>query len=221
MNSPASRQGNLVRYGVYLVGYLMVIGAIKLAFLGDKLHLWGMILFGVVALMILIFYVYRFNREERFFEKNEYKYSWLSNYRLIIILTLVIVAMRILISYLQSRGKIPAIHGLITYTVNTKTSIFWFMLVAQGVVINILQQYLANGFLFNYYFRLSDKMIGIAGMITSAMIFTVLNFHASLPILLIEFIFGMIFSWSYLYTQSLLMPVYLAVLNGVLAVILY
>lgn len=221
MNSPASRQGNLVRYGVYLVGYLMVIGAMKLAFLGDNLHLWGMILFGIVALMILIFYVYRFNREERFFEKNEYKYSWLSNYRLIIILTLVIVAMGILISYLQSRGKIPAIHGLITYTVNTKAPIFWFMIVAQGVVINVLQQYLANGFLFNYYFRLSDRMVGLAGMVTSALIFTALNFHASLAVLIIEFIFGMIFSWSYLYTQTMLMPIYLAVLNGVLAVILY
>lgn len=66
MNTPRSREGNVIRYAVYLAGYVAVFAVVKLVTRKSPVHIWDLILFGLVAAMILLFYVYRFNREQRF-----------------------------------------------------------------------------------------------------------------------------------------------------------
>jgi len=219
LNTPQSREGNVIRYAVYLAGYVAVFAVVKLVTRKSLVHIWDLILFGLVAAMILLFYVYRFNREQRFFAR-DFKLPWLGSLSTVVLLTLVITVTQISISYLQSYGRISHYDFQLIYAKSESVNMFWFLIVVQGIVLPILQEFLATGFLFNYAFRRNTKQVAIMGIIVSGLIFSLLNFQNSLLLFIIEAVYGMIFAWSYLYTQTLWMPIYLAVVSGVLTVIM-
>lgn len=219
MNTPQSREGNVIRYAVYLAGYVAVFAVVKLVTRKSPVHIWDLILFGLVAAMILLFYVYRFNREQRFFAR-DFKIPWLGSLSTVVLLTLVITVTQISISYLQSYGRISHYDFQLIYAKSESVNMFWFLIVVQGIVLPILQEFLATGFLFNYAFRRNTKQVAIMGIIVSGLIYSSLNFQNSVVLFIIDAIYGMVFAWSYMYTQTLLMPIYLAVVSGVLTVIM-
>ena len=219
MNTPQSREGNVIRYAVYLAGYVAVFAVVKLVTRKSPVHIWDLILFGLVAAMILLFYVYRFNREQRFFAR-DLKLPWLGSLSTVVLLTLVITVTQISISYLQSYGRISHYDFQLIYGKSVSLNMFWFLIVVQGIVLPILQEFLATGFLFNYAFRRNTKQVAIMGIIVSGLIYSLLNFQNSVVLFIIDAIYGMVFAWSYMYTQTLLMPIYLAVVSGVLTVIM-
>lgn len=219
MNTPQSREGNVIRYAVYLAGYVAVFAVVKLVTRKSPVHIWDLILFGLVAAMILLFYVYRFNREQRFFAR-DFKLPWLGSLSTVVLLTLVITVTQISISYLQSYGRISHYDFQLIYAKSESVNMFWFLIVVQGIVLPILQEFLATGFLFNYAFRRNTKQVAIMGIIVSSLIYSLLNFQNSVVLFIIDAIYGMMFAWSYMYTQTLLMPIYLAVVSGVLTVIM-
>lgn len=219
MNTPQSREGNVIRYAVYLAGYVAVFAVVKLVTRKSPVHIWDLILFGLVAAMILLFYVYRFNREQRFFAR-DFKLPWLGSLSTVVLLTLVITVTHISISYLQSYGRISHYDFQLIYAKSESVNMFWFLIVVQGIVLPILQEFLATGFLFNYAFRRNTKQVAIMGIIVSGLIYSLLNFQNSVVLFIIDAIYGMVFAWSYMYTQTLLMPIYLAVVSGVLTVIM-
>lgn len=219
MNTPQSREGNVIRYAVYLAGYVAVFAVVKLVTRKSPVHIWDLILFGLVAAMILLFYVYRFNREQRFFAR-DFKLPWLGSLSTVVLLTLVITVTQISISYLQSYGRISHYDFQLIYAKSGSVNMFWFLIVVQGIVLPILQEFLATGFLFNYAFRRNTKQVAIMGIIVSGLIYSLLNFQNSVVLFIIDAIYGMVFAWSYMYTQTLLMPIYLAVVSGVLTVIM-
>ena len=219
MNTPQSREGNVIRYAVYLAGYVAVFAVVKLVTRKSPVHIWDLILFGLVAAMILLFYVYRFNREQRFFAR-DLKLPWLGSLSTVVLLTLVITVTQISISYLQSYGRISHYDFQLIYAKSESVNMFWFLIVVQGIVLPILQEFLATGFLFNYAFRRNTKQVAIMGIIVSGLIYSSLNFQNSVVLFIIDAIYGMVFAWSYMYTQTLLMPIYLAVVSGVLIVIM-
>ena len=219
MNTPQSREGNVIRYAVYLAGYVAVFAVVKLVTRKSPVHIWDLILFGLVAAMILLFYVYRFNREQRFFAR-DLKLPWLGSLSTVVLLTLVITVTQISISYLQSYGRISHYDFQLIYAKSESVNMFWFLIVVQGIVLPILQEFLATGFLFNYAFRRNTKQVAIMGIIVSGLIYSLLNFQNSVVLFIIDAIYGMVFAWSYMYTQTLLMPIYLAVVSGVLIVIM-
>lgn len=219
MNTPQSREGNVIRYAVYLAGYVAVFAVVKLVTIKSPVHIWDLILFGLVAAMILLFYVYRFNREQRFFAR-DFKLPWLGSLSTVVLLTLVITVTQISISYLQSYGRISHYDFQLIYAKSESVNMFWFLIVVQGIVLPILQEFLATGFLFNYAFRRNTKQVAIMGIIVSGLIYSLLNFQNSVVLFIIDAIYGMVFAWSYMYTQTLLMPIYLAVVSGVLTVIM-
>ena len=219
MNTPQSREGNVIRYAVYLAGYVAVFAVVKLVTRKSPVHIWDLILFGLVAAMILLFYVYRFNREQRFFAR-DFKLPWLGSLSTVVLLTLVITVTQISISYLQSYGRISHYDFQLIYAKSESVNMFWFLIVVQGIVLPILQEFLATGLLFNYAFRRNTKQVAIMGIIVSGLIYSLLNFQNSVVLFIIDAIYGMVFAWSYMYTQTLLMPIYLAVVSGVLTVIM-
>ena len=219
MNTPQSREGNVIRYAVYLAGYVAVFAVVKLVTRKSPVHIWDLILFGLVAAMILLFYVYRFNREQRFFAR-DFKLPWLGSLSTVVLLTLVITVTQISISYLQSYGRISHYDFQLIYAKSESVNMFWFLIVVQGIVLPILQEFLATGFLFNYAFRRNTKQVAIMGIIVSGLIYSLLNFQNSVVLFIIDALYGMVFAWSYMYTQTLLMPIYLAVVSGVLTVIM-
>lgn len=219
MNTPQSREGNVIRYAVYLAGYVAVFAVVKLVTRKSPVHIWDLILFGLVAAMILLFYVYRFNQEQRFFAR-DFKLPWLGSLSTVVLLTLVITVTQISISYLQSYGRISHYDFQLIYAKSESVNMFWFLIVVQGIVLPILQEFLATGFLFNYAFRRNTKQVAIMGIIVSGLIYSLLSFQNSVVLFIIDAIYGMVFAWSYMYTQTLLMPIYLAVVSGVLTVIM-
>lgn len=219
MNTPASREGNLIRYIIYFLSYLMVAGVIKLVTTNSPIHIWDLILFATISLMVLLFFIYRFNREQRFFDRS-FAGNWLSNFGLIITSTLIVTALRISISWLQSYGKLKLFNFQIAYIHHESAIAYWFLMAAVGIILPMLQEFLITGFLFNYAFRSNTVAVAIVGVLTSGILFSLLNWQNSLPLLLINVFFGGLFAWSYLYTQTLWMPIYLAILNGVILVIM-
>lgn len=219
MNTPESREGNIIRYAVYLIGYVLVFAVIKLVTRKSPLHIWDLILFGLIAAMVLLFYIYRFNREQRFFAR-DFKLPWLGNFSVVVLLTLIITATRITISYLQVYGKINYYDFQAIYLKNQSNDMFWFLIVVEGIILPILQEFLATGFLFNYAFRNNAKRAAVTGIIVSGLIFSLLNYQSSIETFAIEAAYGMLFAWSYLYSQTLFLPMYLAIVSGVLTVIM-
>lgn len=220
MNTPRSREGNLVRGTIYLIGYFIIFGARRLAISGGKVRLWGGILFFLLSLMMLIFYVYRFNRESRYFQKEEQLLPLTDHFGQLALTTVVIFVLRMLVNYLQLTKGLGLTAVQQSYHTGATSGTFWFMIFAEGIIISALQQFIANGFLFNYFFRTNTRAMAVAGIITSAIIYALLNFSATPLLFGVSLLIGGLISWAYLATQSMWVPVLLAVFNGILTVIL-
>lgn len=218
MNTPRSREGNLVRYLVYFVVFVFTALADNLAIKSPSISIWNVILFLVLAAMCLLFYIYRYNREQRFFD-SRFNIPWLSSFNFTLLLSFVVAAGRIGISYLQLYKGMPASGLQLAYASHSTSALYWFMMLANGVVLPILEEYLCTGFLFNYWFRTEKKGVAYAGIICSGLFYAILTFQFTPAIFAFNFAFGMLFAWSYLSTQTIWLPFYLAALNGVLTVV--
>lgn len=219
MNTPSSRQGNLTRYVVYLVLYLIVIGVKKLTLLNANVNKIGYFFFLLFALFTLYFYIRQFNREQRFFEK-KVSMPLLADYSFIVGVSVLVILGRIFISYLQAKGSVPLMAFQVIYQKGESNLLFWFLIFSIGILLPAMQVYLTTGFFFNYGFRAQNMVSGIVGMICSGIFFGILNFQPSFVLFVINALYGMLFSWSYLYSQRIMMPIYLAILNGIFMVIL-
>lgn len=218
MNTPASMKGNLTRYGVFLAMYLIVIGIKELTVMGNKVHpIWETIFF-IVSLLTLLFFIRRFNREERYFTKEPHL-SLLGDYSFIFGLTILVIASHVFLAYLQARGRFPMFTYQAAYAKKDSTPMFWFLVASVGVVLPVLQQFLTVGFFFNYLFRHDDLIVGLVGVIFSGIFYGLLNFQPSLSLFFINVLYGMAFAWSYLYSQSLWVPIYLSILSGIFSVL--
>ena len=219
MNTPSSRQGNLTRYAVYLVLYLIVIGVKKLTLLSDRVNKIGYFFFLIFALFTLYFYIRQFNREQRFFEKKP-SMPLLADYGFIVGVSILVILGRIFISYLQAKGTVPLMNFQVIYQKGECNLLFWFFIFSIGILIPAMQVYLTTGFFFNYGFRAQNMTSGIDGIICSGFFFGILNFQTSFALFIINSLYGMLLAWSYLYSQRIMMPIYLAILNGIFMVIL-
>lgn len=219
MNTPVSREGNLIRYSVYLAGYLIVIGINKLVRSNAKVRIWDVILFALMTAAVLLFYIYRYNSENRFFKKDT-ELSFLDNFGAVVAMTIVVAIGRIGVSYLQAYGKLPSYGFQSLYLKHESVNMFWFLVVANGVILPVMLEFLTSGFLFNYLFRGSNPMTGFVGMIASGLIFACLSFEFQIPLFIVNFIFGAFFAWSYLFTHSIWTPIYLAAVSGIMMIVM-
>ena len=218
MNTPQSREGNVIRYLVYFAVFMFTALADNLAIKSSAISIWNIILFIIVASMCTLFYIYRYNREQRFFD-SRFNVSWLSSFRMTLALSLVVAGGRIGISYLQLYRGMAASPLQNAYLAPASTLLYWFMMVANGLVMPILEEYLCTGFLFNYWFCAEQKRVAYLGILCSGLLYAVLSFQFAPAALVCNLGFGMLFAWSYLSTQTIWMPIYLAALNGVLTMV--
>lgn len=218
MNTPRSREGNMIRYLVYLIFFIMVALTDNLALRSSAISIWHVILFLIVAAMCSLFYVYRFKREQRFFDLS-YNSAWTSCYKQTLILSVAVALIRIGVSYLQLYQGAPASGLQMAYMQHSSNLLYWFVMLANGIVLPVLEEYLCSGFLFNYWFRNEKKAVAYVGIFCSGLLYAILTFQFAPIIFAANLLLGMLFAWSYLSTQTLWLPLYLAVLNGVLTVI--
>lgn len=218
MNTPQSREGNIIRYLVYFAVFIFTALVDNLAIKSSSISIWNIILFVIVASMCTLFYIYRYNREQRFFD-SRFNVPWLSSYRLTVTLSLLVAGGRIGVSYLQLYHGMAASPLQNAYLAHASALLYWFMMVANGVVMPVLEEYLCTGFLFNYWFRAEQKSVAYLGILCSGLLYAVLSFQFAPAVLACNVCFGMLFAWSYLSTQTIWMPIYLAALNGVLTMV--
>lgn len=218
MNTPQSREGNIIRYLVYFAVFIFTALVDDLAIKSSSISIWNIILFVIVASMCTLFYIYRYNREQRFFD-SRFNVPWLSSYRLTVTLSLLVAGGRIGVSYLQLYHGMAASPLQNAYLANASALLYWFMMVANGVVMPVLEEYLCTGFLFNYWFRAEQKSVAYLGILCSGLLYAALSFQFAPAVLACNVCFGMLFAWSYLSTQTIWMPIYLAALNGVLTMV--
>ncbi|MEE8856986.1 MAG: type II CAAX endopeptidase family protein [Lactobacillus sp.] len=218
MNTPKSREGNIIRYLVYFAVFIFTALVDDLAIKSSSISIWNIILFVIVASMCTLFYIYRYNREQRFFD-SRFNVPWLSSYRLTVTLSLLVAGGRIGVSYLQLYHGMAASPLQNAYLAHASALLYWFMMVANGVVMPVLEEYLCTGFLFNYWFRAEQKSVAYLGILCSGLLYAVLSFQFAPAVLACNVCFGMLFAWSYLSTQTIWMPIYLAALNGVLTMV--
>lgn len=220
MNTPESNEGNIVRYAIYFVAYLIVAGVNVLAIGQQKFNFWWGLVFFVLSLGLLYFYIVRFNRENRYFSKSD-RGGILGNYGIVIMLLVIVVVIHVLVSYAQTTGKIPKFGLQKVYLQHATNGGFWFLIFGNGIILSILQQFLTNGFLFNYWFRGNEKTVALIGVAVSGLLFAVINFPGNIVLFLVEFILGVIFAWSYLYTQTLMVPLLLSLVSSTLMFVLF
>lgn len=218
MNTPQSREGNIIRYLVYFAVFIFTALVDDLAIKSSSISIWNIILFVIVASMCTLFYIYRYNREQRFFD-SRFNVPWLSSYRLTVTLSLLVAGGRIGVSYLQLYHGMAASPLQNAYLAHASALLYWFMMVANGVVMPVLEEYLCTGFLFNYWFRTEQKSVAYLGILCSGLLYAALSFQFAPAALACNVCFGMLFAWSYLSTQTIWMPIYLAALNGVLTMV--
>lgn len=218
MNTPASREGNLVRYGIYLVMYLLLVGWEHLAVGIWHGNVWGMAFYLLLALFVFYFLLRRFNREQVYFDRSHDR-RMLDDFWLVFALTILITLVRLATAYLQINGKLHQGWLQLNYNNHENAVFFWLLLITKGGLMAGCQQYIATGFFFNCFFR--GQKSGVAGLIISALVFSLLNFVPSVSGFVFNALLGVLFAWSYLYTHSIAYPLYLAILNGVLQVILF
>ncbi|MBD5429883.1 CPBP family intramembrane glutamic endopeptidase [Lactobacillus sp.] len=219
LNTPQSKRGNLVRYGVYLFLYFIIIACKMWGLWNKKLHIAGAIFFILISIFVLYFYIRRYNREQRYFEKR-FSMPLLGDYGFTIGMSIFVIVSRFVVSYLQAQNKLPTAYFQVVYSKSESSLLFWFLIFCLGVFLPTLQIFLSTGFFFNYYFRNQDLVSAVAGIVFSGLFFGILNFQFPMALVVVNSLYGMLFAWSYMYTQTITMPIYLAMLNGLFMVVL-
>lgn len=219
MNTPASRQGNLVRITIFAIVYFVVFGVKYLAVNVLQGRVWGWILLLITAAVGVWFYIRQFNHEEQFFVRPQ-QWSLLTSFTVAVGAVILITAARILIAYLTMKQRLPESYLHKFYLQHESARLFWLLMAADGVIMPVMQTYLTIGFFFNYWFRDSNLVNAVMGIIVSGLLFMLLHWQLSVPLLIMNACLGMLLAWAYLYTQNLAVPMFLAIINGLLQVVL-
>ncbi|MDO4912696.1 MAG: CPBP family intramembrane metalloprotease [Lactobacillus sp.] len=219
MNTPSSKEGNLIRYAVYVVSYIIAALLTHLTVFKFGIKMWSLVLLAIIYAVVFSFIVKRFKKEEHFFENTE-SGQFTDYYKLIIIMSIIIGVVRIACNYLQLYGMAKIIKLQTYYAGHETDALFWFLIITLGILLPILQQYLATGFLFNYLFRGNNKTVAYTGSIFSGLLFSVLNFQFSFGLFIANWIIGIICALAFLKTQKMAVAMYLAAVSGILFVIM-
>ncbi|MCI1290395.1 MAG: CPBP family intramembrane metalloprotease [Lactobacillus sp.] len=219
MNTPASHQGNLVRITIFAVVYFIVFGVKYLAANVLQANIWGWLLLVIVAAVGIWFHIRQFNHEEQFFVKQQ-RWPLLTSFTVVAGAVVLITALRILIAYLTMKQRLPESYLHKFYLQHEAARLFWLLIAADGVIMPVMQTYLTIGFFFNYWFRDSNLVNAVLGIIASGLLFMLLHWQLSVPLLIMNACLGMLLAWTYLYTQNIAVPMFLAIINGLLQVVL-
>lgn len=213
------KEKRAIKYLIYLAGYILTIVSLNSVlndFVTSKLNI---ALFVLIAALPLVFCSYEFINENYYYES---RYSWplFSHMWFITLFTIVLTALHIYISYLQSKNLVDPYTFQSNYLLHESGLLFWFLIFSVGIVVPILQALIATAFFFNYLFTEDNVAIAIIGIITSGIVFGLLNYQFSLPLFYMQTLTGILIAWSFLKSQAIWVPLYFAIVSGLLTVVL-
>lgn len=218
MNLRKFQEIGLLKYFGYFVSYVIVVADAMQVVDRKQASLLGIICFLIIAWAGLMLVIYNYREEQRNFD-NYLAWPLFSNLKLVILLTLLVTVCRIGFDYLQSFQYIYYLSLAKIYLLHESKRNYYFIVLAFGIVLPIMQVYLADGFFFNHFFRASTRQSAIIGMITSGLVFALLNMEFQPFNLLFNLFIGILLAWSFLRSQALWLPMYLALINSLLLMI--
>lgn len=178
------------------------------------------IIFFIVGIVTLGIMIRRFVHEHSSFAEPRKRFmnSLLNNIGFITLMFILIVVLRMMISYLQVNGKLPKFQN--DDVVSSDQKVFWFNLIANVFIISVQQQLVQTGFFFNYFFRKSSPASAVGGIIISGLIAGAITLPGSMLQFFMNTFFGFCFALTYLYTQDEKMPVLLGMLSALIGTIM-
>ncbi|WP_261805833.1 CPBP family intramembrane glutamic endopeptidase [Lapidilactobacillus luobeiensis] len=221
MKSPASRLGNSVRFIIFLALTVITNWLGAMAFDQNKISGLFTILFFSIAALTLLFFIRQFNLEKHYFSDRLNSLGDVFNnaFGFIIVMFLAVGVLTLLIAWLQVDGTLPAFTR--DATVFEVVDIgFWLNILISGILIPIIDQYLINGFFFNYFFRTETPLNIVLGMLFSGVLFALLQFQPWFMPAFLQASFGWLFALSYLRTHNLALPILLNIFSAILFIVL-
>ncbi|AKP67107.1 type II CAAX prenyl endopeptidase Rce1 family protein [Companilactobacillus ginsenosidimutans] len=178
------------------------------------------ILFFIVGVFTLGLMVRRFMRERSSFAEPRKRFmdSLVHNIGFITLMIVLIIVLRMMISYLQVNGKLPKFSN--DDVASSDQKVFIFNLIANVFIISIQQQLVSTGFFFNYFFRKSSPASAVGGILISGLIAGAITLPGSLLQFFMNTVFGFCFALTYLYTQDEKMPVMLGMIAALIGTIM-
>lgn len=221
MKNPASRAGNLVRFTIFTLLALITQWLLQLTYQEKSVNFIFALLFFCAAALTLLFYVRQFNAEKRYFTDSLHSFGHVLSHAFIFLFVLFIAigAIILVVSWLQTQNQLPHFSQP-ARTIELKDVGFWLYLVMAGLIMPIIQQYLVNGFFFNYFFRNQTPVKITFGMLISAVLFAILQFQPLFFPAFIQFSLGCLITLGYIYTRNLAVPICLNIFSAVLLIIL-
>ncbi len=211
---------DLVRYLIWIAFSLVTLGIKNITANAKGLNDILVILFFVVGAITLILMIRTYLRERNSFAepRKNFMQSLVNNIGFITLMFILIVVLRMMISYLQVNGKLPKFQN--DDITSTDQKVFIFNLIANVFVISVQQQLVQTGFFFNYFFRKSSPASAIGGIIFSGLIAGAITLPGSLLQFFMNTFFGFCFALTYLYTQDEKMPIFLGMLSALIGTIM-
>ncbi|WP_245995081.1 CPBP family glutamic-type intramembrane protease [Companilactobacillus furfuricola] len=211
---------DLVRYLIWIAFSVATLGIKNYAANAKGLNDILVVIFFIVGIFTLALMIRRFNHERSSFAEPRKKFlsSLVNNIGFITLMFVLIVVLRMMISYLQVNGKLPKFQNDDVAGSNQK--VFIFNLIANVFVISVQQQLVQTGFFFNYFFRKSTPASAIGGIVISGLIAGAITLPGSLLQFFMNMFFGFCFALTYLYTQDEKMPVFLGMVSALIGTIM-
>lgn len=178
------------------------------------------VIFFIVGIITLGLMTRTFLRERHSFADRSRKFmqSLVHNIGFITLMLILIVVLRMMISYMQVNGKLPKFQN--DDISSSDQRVFLFSLIANVFIISVQQQLVQTGFFFNYFFRKSSGASAIGGIFVSGIIAGLITLPGSLLQFFMNAFFGFCFALTYLYTQDEKMPIMLGMISALIGTIM-
>jgi len=178
------------------------------------------IAFFAVGLVTLFLMVRKYIREEKSFSDTAdgFVYSLVSNIGLVSLMIIMVCLLRIMISYLQVTGKLPAFSN--DDVLSSDPNVFLFNMIANIFIVAIQQQLVQTGFFFNYFFRSSTAYSAIMGIVLSGIVAGAISLPGSVMQFLMMMALGWCYALTYLYTKDEKMAIFVAMVSAAVGTII-
>ncbi|MCH4010086.1 CPBP family glutamic-type intramembrane protease [Companilactobacillus sp.] len=211
---------DLVRYLIWITFSLITLGIKNYSANAKGLNDVMVIIFFIVGAITLGLMTRTYLRERNSFAEPRKKFfdTLVHNIGFITLMFVLIVVLRMMISYLQVNGKLPKFTN--DDVVGSDQRVFIFNLLANVFIISVQQQLVQTGFFFNYFFRRSSPASAVGGIIISGLIAGAITLPGSMLQFFMNSFFGFCFALTYLYTQDEKMPIFLGMLSALIGTIM-
>lgn len=211
---------DLVRYLIWIAFTVITLGIKNSTANAKGLNDILVIIFFIFGIVTLGLMVRAYLRERGSFiePRRRFMNSLVNNIGFITLMIVLIVVLRMMISYLQVNGKLSKFQN--DDITSSDQKVFMFNIIANVFIVSVQQQLVQTGFFFNYFFRKSSPASAVGGILISGLIAGAITLPGSMLQFFMNSFFGFCFALTYLYTQDEKMPVFIGMISALIGTII-